>query len=154
MEHKILVPSSYIGNNKGIDKYLISEEKFVRLFVKDCYIDITNNEFVKHYYRTSHSKCIENYYGDNKHLYLNSQSLFKKKSSHVPPSYKKGYIHKKKYALQHNSSINFVTETYTYVDDTKNKHTYTSYYIEIDDPSIIENVIYKNELCSLLSLFN
>ena len=46
MEHKILVPSSYIGNNKGIDKYLISEEKFVRLFVKDCYIDITNNEFV------------------------------------------------------------------------------------------------------------
>lgn len=154
MEHKILVPTSYIGKTTHNDKYVVKEEKFVRLLVKDCFIDVVNDEFVKHYYRKSHSKCIENYYGDNKHLYLNSQSIFKKKSSHIPHSCKKGIIHRKKYALQHNSSIVFVTETYTYVDHANNKHNYTSHYIELNDPSMIDNVIYKHELCSLLSLFN
>jgi len=148
MPQTILIPSNYISH-KHNEKYFDKSQHFPRLFCSDCHIDIVNDNYVKHFCRSTKSTCIDNFFGSKKHLLMNNTTYYKKKTKHVPHTYKNGSVFIKQYKLHKQSAIAFIVETTT-IENNKTEQIY----ITIPDDYDVTNYQNKEELSSLVSIFN
>ena len=150
----ILIPKHYINYGTTMkSKHLYKTEYITRLLCEDCYIDISNGTYCKHNYRKVVSDTIKHYFGKGKHLFMNRESLYKSGTNQIPLDHKTLYITRKHYKIQENSQLTLVVETcqYTNNDGPTKTTTYAIHSSKNIDPM---NTLVKEELCSLVSLFN
>lgn len=156
MTRTIIIPRHFvkrISNNDYLDKTLTLN----RLICQDKYIDVSYDTYISFMYRSSSSDHIPHYFGKNKHLYLNEVAHYKKKVNHIPHNHKHILINKNVYKLHKDSKISFIIETSSINNDSNvnnQKPSNTTMYISIPPEYDIRNIQNKDELHSLVSLFN
>lgn len=151
----ILIPKHYINyssynNTKFLDKSL----DFTRLLCEDCYIDVLDGNYCKHFYRKSSPFVCKDYFGSGKHLYMNNLSIYKKQTQHVPFEHVAQHVTQKHYKINKKSQLTLVTETVKNIDIESQPYSKTVYTICSNTQINPMDKLVYDELCSLVSLFN
>ena len=154
----ILIPDFFTKYKIPDDKFLVEEYNFQRFLCEDCYIDIDREKdvYCKHFIRTCKRIKVNDYFGKGKPLYMNTKTLYKKRTNHIPFTHKEMKVHRKIYSINQDSDITCIIDTFHPFNKEKNTYdsSYRQIYMESMKPIDYTNYPTEENLCSLLSLFN
>ena len=145
MIKQLIPPQELIYDIKKFQKYKTDTETTFRLLNPSFYVDIKDNEYCEYFIRNVSSYENKKYF---KHysLYVNEISHYIKKTNHIPFEHIQISITKNIYKTHKQSNVSFVEEIV-------NNEIHT-YYFQIDSKYNEHDIMIKEEIISLLSLFN